>query len=128
MYHYRQSSSRLILTLVICAVLSGILWPSPAGVLIIVPLALFAVIQLIAFFSQDITITSNEVTLKTGVITQKTTEIPLKKINTVAIKRGLLGRMFNYGNIVIFTGNDKSGIKFVGIDKPEAIKRKLKAQ
>lgn len=72
-----------------------------------------------------ITLGDKALVLKKGVLTVDTTDIPYAKINTVRIKVGMLGRLLNYGDIVIHSGNDTSGIVFKGIEAPERLKQEI---
>lgn len=125
-HEYRQSKTRLIALLVIESLIALYLWFTLLGRYLDVLILVALIALVLSYFFQHITIDTNTVTLTTGLLAQNTTEIPLTKINTVMVKRGLFGRAFNYGNLVIFTGNDSSGIKFRGLDRPDEVKRLLK--
>lgn len=87
-----------------------------------------AVIHLLRLFSEKLIIDEKHVKLKTGILSNNETDIPFDKINTIAIRQGLLGKILNYGSIVIFTGNDTSGILFGWIDKPKEIKAEIQSR
>lgn len=125
-HEYRQSKSRLIALLVFDALIALCLLPTLLGRYIDVLILAALIALVLTYFFQHITIDPSTVTLTTGLFAQNSTEIPLAKINTVVVKRGIFGRALNYGNLVIFTGNDKSGIKFRGLDRPDEVKRLLK--
>ncbi len=125
-YQYRQSVGRLGGIIVIDALIGLCLWFTPIGKILDVVLALALLGLIVGYFTQSITIEDNMVTLTKGIISQKTTEIPLNKINSVTIQRGLFGHMFDFGTLIIATGNDTTGIKFVGLDRPNIVKRRLK--
>lgn len=126
MHKYRQSSNRLIGFLVIELILGLLFARVPIHVISTPFFILLALYQIGSYLTETITVNKDEVLLKTGLLSQKTMEVPLQKINSVAIHRGILARILNYGTIAIFTGNDVSGIKFRGIDDPEGLKRRLK--
>ena len=88
-------------------------------------------IRLLNYFFESLTLDDNHVKLKTGIISNHEIVIPYNKINTVSVKQGILGMILNYGNLIIFTGNDVSGIVFKDIDKPvqlrDIIQQKIKA-
>jgi uncharacterized membrane protein YdbT with pleckstrin-like domain len=126
-FEYRQSKKRLMVAIGINVLLGLFLWRGVAlGLYLIWLPALFVLLSLISYFYQHITIDGDAITLTAGLFAQSTTEIPLDKINAVTVRRGLLGQALGYGNLVIFTGNDKSGIKFAGLDQPDEVKRLLK--
>ena len=53
----------------------------------------------------DVAITNKRVIGKTGIIRVETMDAPLDKINNVNVSKGLFGRMFKYGSIIISTAN-----------------------
>lgn len=70
--------------------------------------------KLISIWSTDQGVTSKRIVLKTGFIARSTTEINVKKIETVTMKQGVFGRVFGYGSMVITgTGNAKMKLKFI---------------
>lgn len=83
------------------------------------------VAHLITYFSQSIRITKDSIELKKGIIFIDKTEVPHSKINSIQVKQGIFGRMFNFGDVIMSTGNDTSGIKFQHIDSPNELKESL---
>lgn len=75
-------------------------------------------LRLLRFLSESLKLEESHIKLKTGIISNHEVVIPYEKINSVSVKQGLLGLILNYGNIIIFTGNDSSGILFKDIDSP----------
>lgn len=53
------------------------------------------------FKCTEFVITNLRVILKTGILSIKSFEINLSKIETVKIEQTLMGRIFNYGNVII---------------------------
>lgn len=82
-------------------------------------------IHILAYLNQSIIIGPKSVVLRTGILNIKTHDIRYSKINSIIVNRGILGRIFGYGTIVIFTGNDVAGLAFKDIDNPEEVKREL---
>src|SRR5258708_6374615 len=52
----------------------------------------------------ELGITSKRVIVKTGVLSSNTKETTLDKIQNVTFRQSLLGRLFNYGTVVVQTG------------------------
>ena len=50
-------------------------------------------------------------------------QVPYEKVNTVESQQSWIDRMFDSGQIKIYTGNDIQGIAFQGIDQPRKIKQ-----
>jgi uncharacterized membrane protein YdbT with pleckstrin-like domain len=46
-------------------------------------------------------VTNKRVIIKTGVVTQASLEISLNKIESIGVDQSLMGRMLNYGDIVV---------------------------
>lgn len=62
-----------------------------------------------AWFQRWITetdVTNLRVVHKTGFITRKTFEMSLDKIASVEVNQGILGRIFNYGDVTIYSVGD----------------------
>jgi membrane protein YdbS with pleckstrin-like domain len=59
-------------------------------------------------------VTNLRVVHKTGFITRKTFEISVDKVASVEVEQGILGRMLNYGDVVIENmGNDNQKIETI---------------
>jgi uncharacterized membrane protein YdbT with pleckstrin-like domain len=97
MQQYRQSTTRLAAILTIDAVIGLCVWFTPIGKVFDVVLAFALLGLIVGYFTQRISAEGSTVALTTGILTQKTTEIPLGKINTVTVKRGIFGRILGYG-------------------------------
>jgi uncharacterized membrane protein YdbT with pleckstrin-like domain len=79
------------------------------------PLILIGIILLFSFFigiicfvmafiqykSTEIAITNKRIIAKFGFISRRTIEINLPKVESVQVGQGVLGRMFNYGSLII---------------------------
>lgn len=83
---------------------------------------LTGIVHLLKLMSERLSIDNNHVKLKTGILSNNEVGVPYNKINTISVKQGLIGKMLNFGSIVIYTGNDKSGIEFTQVDSPLEIK------
>lgn len=100
----------------------------PMGLALIgVSCVLFAAAY-ITFKSTQLAITDKRVIAKFGFISRHTIEINIKKVESIQIKQGIFGRIFNYGSLVISgAGNPQAPIP--GISKPmEFRKAFLEAQ
>ena len=62
----------------------------------------------------DLGVTNKRVIAKTGLISRRTVEQRIQKIESIRVNQGILGRMFNYGTIMIHgTGGATTPIKMV---------------
>jgi len=56
---------------------------------------------LIQYFTTELAITNKRVIAKFGLISRSTIEINLPKIESVQVRQGIFGRIFNYGSIIV---------------------------
>ncbi len=71
-------------------------------------------------------VTNKRVIFKTGIISRKTSEMTLKSIETVEIDQGVLGRLFDFGDIKV-TGRGLSDVVFKGLAVPMSAKRQIES-
>jgi uncharacterized membrane protein YdbT with pleckstrin-like domain len=70
-------------------------------------------------------LTNKRVFRKVGLIRRDTDELVYEKIETVAVKQSILGRIFNFGEVE-FTGTGGMYIRFVFVKDPTEVKRNFK--
>ncbi len=76
----------------------------------------------IKYFTTELAITNKRVIAKFGLISRSTVEINLQKIESIQVRQGILGRIFNYGSIVVSgAGNPQAPIP--GISSPLQFRR-----
>jgi uncharacterized membrane protein YdbT with pleckstrin-like domain len=77
--------------------------------------------------STEVAVTSKRVIYKTGIVRRVTSEISVDKIETVLVEQSILGRVFNFGTIVIRgTGGGLEPVR--NIDDPLTFRSKLTAR
>lgn len=82
-------------------------------------IAIFATIVLliksfIAISTSEFAVTNKRIIKKTGLISRKTKEIYLSHVESIGIDQGILGRIFNFGTIVIIgTGGTPNYMKSI---------------
>lgn len=86
--------------------------------------AIIGIPSLIRLLYTQYVLTDKRVILKTGFISRHTEELRLKKIETVEIRQGIIGRILGYGNIYI-TGTGTSYVLFDAVFNPMAVKRQI---
>jgi len=100
------------LLLVVCAAGSAIAAVALKGQGLRVGLIVVALIALLLGLFQmirawlyaantEITVTSRRIIYKTGFISRNTVEMNLDKVESVLVRQGLMGRMFDYGTVII---------------------------
>jgi uncharacterized membrane protein YdbT with pleckstrin-like domain len=83
---------------------------------------LFWIAAAIRYFTTELAITNKRVIAKFGLIARSTIEINLQKIESIQVKQSTLGRIFNYGSIVVSgAGNPQAPIP--GISNPLQFRR-----
>jgi uncharacterized membrane protein YdbT with pleckstrin-like domain len=87
----------------------GVLSLAAAGIGLI-----FLLAAVINYFSTELAITNKRVIAKFGFIRRTTIEINLSRIESIQVRQGLLGRVFDYGSIVVSgAGNPQAPIPSV---------------
>ncbi|MFY2645690.1 MULTISPECIES: PH domain-containing protein [Achromobacter] len=76
----------------------------------------------IRYISTELAITNRRVISKTGFISRSTVELSLQKIESVQVDQGILGRVFNFGSIVL-AGAGTPRAPITGISNPMAFRR-----
>lgn len=77
----------------------------------------FLIAAYLKYISTELAITNKRVIAKFGFISRHTVEINLGKIESIQVQQGVLGRIFNYGSLVVSgAGNPQAPIP--GISDP----------
>jgi uncharacterized membrane protein YdbT with pleckstrin-like domain len=79
---------------------------------------------LIVMFTTEFGVTNRRVIAKTGFIRRHTLEMLLPKIESVAVRQNILGRLLNFGTVTV-TGTGGTKESFRAIIKPIAVRRKI---
>ena len=94
-----------------------------------IPLALSALLIGIALLrrqTSDFAVTDRRVVMKRGIISTLSIELLLNKIEAIAIDQSLLGRMFDYGDIIV-TGSGGTRELFRRIQAPFEFRRAVQS-
>jgi uncharacterized membrane protein YdbT with pleckstrin-like domain len=120
--------------LFLCFILGIIMVPSEATqavalALILVGLAspYFAIKALIILLTTECVLTDRRVLAKTGLISRESIELLLSKVEGLQVKQGILGRIFNFGSVII-TGTGGSTSPFPGIARPLDFRKRVQEQ
>jgi uncharacterized membrane protein YdbT with pleckstrin-like domain len=80
------------------------------------------VIAFIRYKTTELAFTNKRVIAKYGFISRKTIELNISKVESIQVDQGILGRIFNFGTLVISgAGNPQAPI--IGISDPMAFRR-----
>lgn len=83
--------------------------------------ALFWIAAFLRYISTEMAVTNKRVIAKVGFITRKTVELNLLKVESIQVDQGLLGRLFDYGTIVV-AGAGTPQAPVAGISSPLAFR------
>ena len=121
MKEYKQSKTLLILK-IIMAIFSMI-------PLITIPFSIiYLIVVILKYNTTKLNLKEHDLSYTYGILSTTNTDLKFRDIQTISIKKTLIGRMFHYGNIILITGSDTGNIYFQGIDNPEIIKQEINAQ
>ena len=83
---------------------------------------IFLVVAYVRYKTTELAITSKRVIVKFGFISRRTVEININKVESIQVDQGILGRVFNYGTLVISGAGDPQA-PIPGISEPMAFRR-----
>ena len=72
--------------------------------------------------STEIAVTTKRLIVKYGFMRRSTIEININKVESIQVDQGMLGRMLNYGTLVI-SGTGTSHAPITGISEPMAFRK-----
>ena len=94
------------------------------GIIIVVGAALELARVWIKLATTEIAVTDRRVILKRGVISRRTLEMNLTRIESIDVRQGIFGRLFNFGDVNIRgTGSGMEPIRC--IDSPIEFRRRV---
>lgn len=83
---------------------------------------IFLVIAYVRYKSVELAVTTKRIIVKHGFIRRQTIEINLNKAESIQVDQGVLGRLFNFGTLVI-SGTGTSHAPLTGIAEPMAFRK-----
>ncbi len=90
------------------------------GVVLFVDLAIF-----LTWLNTEYILTSKRVEWRFGIFGEKTISIVLTNIESISSKQSLVGRIFNYGDVIIEPAGISTTINFNGISSPKDKKEQI---
>lgn len=83
---------------------------------------IFWIMAFIRYKTTELAFTNKRVIAKSGFISRQTIELNISKVESIQVDQGVLGRIFNYGTLVLAgAGNPKAPIP--GISDPMSFRR-----
>jgi uncharacterized membrane protein YdbT with pleckstrin-like domain len=83
---------------------------------------IFWLMAYVRYKSTELAVTNKRTVAKFGFISRRTIEMNLPKIETIQVRQGLLGRIFDYGSLII-SGAGIPQEPIPGISKPMEFRR-----
>lgn len=83
---------------------------------------IFWIMAFIRYKTTELAFTNKRVIAKSGFISRQTIELNISKVESIQVKQGVFGRIFNYGSLLISgAGNPQAPIP--GISDPMSFRR-----
>jgi uncharacterized membrane protein YdbT with pleckstrin-like domain len=92
-----------------------------------VPFAIGVVVILSAVIRRrttELVLTDRRIIMKRGLVSRDTVEINLAKVESLHVNQGLMGRMFNYGDVTV-VGTGASLEPLLGISSPLELRKRM---
>ena len=96
-----------------------------AGVLLLPAFGLgliFLGIAFVRYKSVELAVTTKRIIVKHGFISRQTVEINLDKVESIQVEQGLLGRLLNFGTLIV-SGTGTSHAPLSGIAEPMGFRK-----
>lgn len=92
------------------------------GVLILV---LWAVVPFLRWLTTEYVFTDRRIIVRSGIITRQGKDMPLAKVNNVSFFVPAMGRLLNYGELVIQSAGENDGLTVRDVPDVEDIQRQV---
>lgn len=96
-----------------------------AGVLLLPAFGLgiiFLAIAYVRYKSVELAVTTKRIIVKHGFVRRQTVEINLNRIESIQVEQGLLGRLFDFGTLIV-SGTGTSHAPLTGIADPMGFRK-----
>ena len=97
--------------------------------------AALALAAIAAFFARwlrawadEFVVTDHRVIRRVGLLARETQQAPLDKVQDITVEQGWLGRLFDYGDVVLETAAEHGTLLFPFIANPESFRNRLWGQ
>jgi len=119
---YMKNVLLILLGVIICSSAKSSGANAVGGILVF-----FALIGLVGAYmrskSSEFVVTNRRIMLKTGVLKRKLVELQLNRAEGLSVDQGIIGRMFNFGSIIVTSGGVKE--VFSPIAQPFEFKKQV---
>lgn len=98
-------------------------WIFMAGGLVII--ILWAVVPFLRWITTDYVFTDRRIIVRSGIISRQGKDIPLSKVNNVSFEVPPMGRVLNYGALLIQSAGENDGLTVKDVPDVEQIQRSI---
>ena len=85
-----------------------------------------ALVRYVRRATSEFGVTNKRVLVKVGLFQRHTLELLLSRLETIGVEQGVLGRLFNYGTIIV-TGTGGTREPFADISRPLEFRRQVQS-
>jgi uncharacterized membrane protein YdbT with pleckstrin-like domain len=127
--HWLLFMAPVLLTVFVLLPIAWLLFAGSWSSFAWIPLSIAFFIFLAAFIKQqssDFAVTNKRVMIKVGVFHTRSVELLLSKIEAIIVDQSLMGRMFDYGDIIV-TGSGGTQESFSHIQSPLNFRRAVQS-
>ena len=96
-------------------------WIVLAGALVI--LVVWAVVPFLRWVTTEYVFTDRRIIVRSGILTRTGRDMPLAKVNDVSFEVPMMGRILNYGALVIQSAGENNGLTIRDVPDVEDIQR-----
>ena len=99
-------------------------WAWYVGAAVAVAGVLWWIVRWIELRTSEFAVTSMRLIFKVGLVARYTTELLLAKVESISVTQGLLGRMLNYGDLIV-TGTGGARELFARVHDPVGFRNEV---
>lgn len=103
--------------------LSWVKWVVIAGAILIV--ILWSVRPFLRWLTTEYVFTDRRIIVRSGIISRRGKDMPLSKVNNVSFEVPAMGRLLNYGVLVIQSAGENDGLTIADVPDVEDIQRNV---
>jgi uncharacterized membrane protein YdbT with pleckstrin-like domain len=85
----------------------------------------FLVVPFLRWLTTEYTFTDRRIIVRAGIITRTGKDMPLAKVNNVSFSVPMMGRVLNYGELVIQSAGENEGLTIEDVPDVEEIQRHI---
>ncbi len=93
------------------------------AVVFVLVVIVWSIVPFLRWLTTQYVFTDRRIIVRKGLITKQGKDMPLSKTNNISFNQGLLGRMFNFGNLDIDSGNVDGSLLINDVPNVEEIQR-----